>query len=423
SPLQQGMLLHHMTAVDVDMYLSFFVLKLNSEDLLNKMVNGFRTLVTRHDTMRTNFFWDGLTEAAQVVLKQCQLAVEYVALDEYTSTAQAVTQLEGHRARHMSLQNGPLLQLKVGQCAQKAECFVLLEHHHLVIDHIGLEVMVEELAALILDKPQALMPSTPYRNIVAYAKAQNVDDKGVNYFKQKFADFEDATILFSADTHYELSGSQRLLNATTSQRLRQLSVGAGYSVGAIFHACWAMVAGSCANAQDVAFGTVLSGRLNDFTSTQRTMGLAINTLPMRVSFAGTSLEGISVDELMTQVSQTLLELIDVEQTPLSVAMNQMMSSDMIHSLLNYRHSSNIMGENQIIQGMEIVEVKERNNYAVAVDIDDYGAAGGFNITVSTSNGADAVKVQDYLANAIAKLLDCLEHAPHTTISTLGFLGT
>ncbi|MCJ8273449.1 MAG: condensation domain-containing protein, partial [Psychrosphaera sp.] len=296
SPLQQGMLFYHMTSTDDDIYLSYFILKLNTKTLLNDLLDALNILVERHDTLRTIFYWTGLSVPAQVVLKQCELIVSHVELDEYGSEKEAIKQLETHRERRISLHNGPLFVIKVGtrkcQDGQGQEFFILGEHHHLIMDHIGLDIMVEELGVIMQNgmqnNRQALPPITPYRNMVAYANTQSLEGKNEAYFKQQFADFDQATVLFSQDTDQPERKIERLMDKATARRLRQLAITHQTNVGALFHVAWALVAGKCTNGQDVAFGTVLSGRLNNYATSQRTMGLAINTLPVRVYFTDDS---------------------------------------------------------------------------------------------------------------------------------------
>ncbi|MCJ8272060.1 MAG: AMP-binding protein, partial [Psychrosphaera sp.] len=417
SPLQEGMLFHHITSVDEDIYLSTFTLQLDNEGLLNQLIEALTTLVSRHDTMRTIFFWEGLPEPAQVVLKQAELVVKYVELNEYHSADEARVQLEGYREHKMPMQSGPLMQLKVGKCATKSAYFVLVEHHHLIMDHIGLDIMVEELGAIISQKPQALIPPTPYRNVVAYAKAQNSDGKGEAYFKQKFADFDEATVLFNADIDCEGLEYVAKLDVAAGIKLRQQALETGLGIAAIFHVAWALVAAKCASTQDVAFGTVLSGRLNDYTITHSTMCLAINYLPLRIS-----LDQYSVREVLAQTAQHLQELVEVEQTPMVAAVSQMSSNNMFNCVLNYRHSDKMLGQNKIIDGLTILDAWEQTNFSITVDVDDYGLAGDFNITVHTLNGVSGQQIHGYFCNAIEKVLDTLEHSPNTVLTDLGIVA-
>jgi amino acid adenylation domain-containing protein len=418
SPLQEGILFHHTILEDDDIYLSSLTLKLDNETLFNKFLDALTTLVGRHDTLRTIFFWQGLSEPVQVVLNNCDLAVEFFELDEYSSTDEAVSKLDNYREQRISLQSGPLLKLKVVKFAEKAEYFVLVQHHHLIMDRFGLDIFLEELRAIINKNPQLLIPSTPFRNIVAYAQAQNIDERGIAFFKEKFVDFNEATILFNSDTVGEEDEFKGLLDPSTSLRLRNLSMKTGYSVASIFHAAWALTVSKCSASLDVAFGTVLLGRLNNYSSTQRTTGNVINTLPLRVT-----INELSMSEVIEQVVKGLQELIDVEQTPLHSVLNEVSSnSNLFNSILNCRRTHKMSGENSIVEGVQILHAAERTNYPITVNIDDYGLGSDFDIEVQTSNGVSAQELQSYLSNAIIKIVDCLERTPGYVFSCISILS-
>ena len=121
SPLQEGMLFHHIMDKDEDLYLSSFTLQLDNKAVLERFFDAMRLLINRHDTLRTIFFWEDLPESAQVVLNECELDIEYFTLDDYSSVEMGRAQLEGHRAARIDLQEGPLLKLKVGKNEGKSE--------------------------------------------------------------------------------------------------------------------------------------------------------------------------------------------------------------------------------------------------------------------------------------------------------------
>ncbi|MBE0369966.1 non-ribosomal peptide synthetase [Pseudoalteromonas aurantia] len=417
SPLQEGMLFHHIMDKEEDLYLSSFTLQLHDKAVLERFIEAMRVLVNRHDTLRTTFFWEDLPEPTQVVLKECELEVRHLTLDEYDSIEAGRAQLESYLESRMCLQEGPLLKLKVGKCEGKAEYIVLVEHHHLIIDHIGLDIMVEELSAIMGQQTELLLPPTPYRNIVAYAKMKNNANQGVAYFQDKLAGLEDKTEVFSSKIASEEQIFSQNIAPSTAKVLRNVSKRIGQNVSSILHTAWSLVASQCTNNTDIAFGTVLSGRLNNYASSQRTMGMAINTLPLRVSVAGQN-----VKDVVEQVSVNLQELIEVEQTPLSSVLNLTpLGSGLFNSVLNYRHSQEMQGENEIIRGCNVLGAQERNNYAVFINIDDYDASGGFNISIQTANGTSAEKLHDYFTRALNGLLLSLESEqsiPLTAISVL-----
>ncbi|TMN45131.1 non-ribosomal peptide synthetase [Pseudoalteromonas sp. S2755] len=404
SPLQEGMLFHHIMDKTEDLYLTSFTLKLANAELVEQLITALQSLVARHDTLRTVFFWEGLPEPVQVVLNQGELCVEHVVLENYDTTAEGRALLEQHKSNRISLHQGPLLQLKVGKSNESDEYLVLVEHHHLIIDHIGLDILVEELSAVMSGNDEHLLTPTPYRNMVAYAKMKNSDDQGIGYFQELLGDLENKTTLFSGSTAAPEDTYSGRIDKALGEQLRKTSKHLGHSISAIFHTVWAQVAAQCTGEPDVVFGTVLSGRLNNFASTQRTMGMAINTLPLKVQTAKTN-----VRSMIGDIASGLQALIDVEQTPLSSVLNLTpFGGDLFNSVLNYRHSLEMEGEGEFIDGWEVLGAHERNNYSIFVNVDDYDLSGAFNVTVQTANGVCAKRLHGYFIEALTNILNSIE---------------
>ncbi|KAF9998174.1 hypothetical protein BGZ80_006847, partial [Entomortierella chlamydospora] len=81
SPLQDGILFHHMLATKGDPYLLITTLAFDNRALLDRYLNAMQQIVNRHDILRTAFFWKELSTPAQVVLRHAPLSVTELKLD------------------------------------------------------------------------------------------------------------------------------------------------------------------------------------------------------------------------------------------------------------------------------------------------------------------------------------------------------
>ena len=420
NPLQEGILFHHMVSPDEDIYLSYFTFKINNEQLLDKIIKAFQSLVARHDTLRTIFVWEQLTEPVQVVLREGELDVSYVELKGQGGTDEAQQEIMQYRAGAISLQNAPLMKLTVGKAAGQQDYYVLVEHHHLITDHIGLDILVEELIASVDGVIEYLGQPTPYRNLVAYAREQNSDQKGIEYFKQKLAGIENSSLLFdivpSTDTEIGKNRVSESIPASLCERIRGVAGAHKVNVATLFHTAWALVVSQCANNRDVVFGTVLSGRLNSYASSQRTMGLAINTLPLRVSLAD-----MTVGQAIKQISADLKELIRYEQTPLPYVLEESSPHEILfNSIVNYRHSKVTLGQDQVFKGLDILDAEEQTNYPVTINVDDL-QSNDFNVTVLCTSGADAERLYRYFVVALEKMTLSLASGAEEKLTSINVL--
>ena len=79
SPLQDGILFHHLLARDP--YVLSTQITFPDRALLDRFLSAMQKVIDRHDTLRTAFIWEGISNPAQVVWKQAQLSVTEVELD------------------------------------------------------------------------------------------------------------------------------------------------------------------------------------------------------------------------------------------------------------------------------------------------------------------------------------------------------
>ncbi|KAG0344325.1 hypothetical protein BGZ54_005888, partial [Gamsiella multidivaricata] len=75
SPLQDGILFHHLMATRGDPYLLVLSMSFESRALLDHYLEAVQMTIGRHDILRTAFIWENLSNAAQVVWRNAKLSV------------------------------------------------------------------------------------------------------------------------------------------------------------------------------------------------------------------------------------------------------------------------------------------------------------------------------------------------------------
>jgi hypothetical protein len=83
SPLQEGILFHHLLATQGDPYLLMVQMAFSDRSMLESYVAAIQEVINRHDILRTAFVWEGLRAPAQVVLRKVKLVVTKVRLQTH----------------------------------------------------------------------------------------------------------------------------------------------------------------------------------------------------------------------------------------------------------------------------------------------------------------------------------------------------
>ena len=377
-PLQQGILFHHMMnkghhdtdGSANDPYILNAILAVNSQQLLDELQQSLQLIINRHDVLRTAIIWQGLENPVQVVTRQAKLVVdELMSADaaDLPDEAQAVAMLKA-RPLWMDLTKAPLLSLTVlpVNCHQRdgQRYLVQLNFHHIISDHVSLEVIQTELAMIQAGQFEQLPTPPGYREFIGHTMHQAEHHDAEAFFGGLLGDVDEPTaplglIDIQGDGCAIAEYRQRIPDALSDAVIAQAKA-LKVSPAVLFHCAWAMVVGACSNRDDVVFGSVMSGRLEGVAGAANMLGLFINTLPVRVKLAD-----VSATELVRQVEADLHALVPYEQASLATAQRCSGVSGgapLFSALLNYRHGYDDISEQADAGAIEVVSVEERNNY-------------------------------------------------------------
>uniref|UniRef100_UPI001656C38C amino acid adenylation domain-containing protein n=1 Tax=Xenorhabdus indica TaxID=333964 RepID=UPI001656C38C len=419
APLQEGILFHHQLQEQGDTYLLNSLIAFDNREYLNAFLEALQKVIDRHDILRTAICWQDVSRPVQVVWRQAPLSV---ATFEPTSVDNVQAQLQAHtdpRQRRLDLSQAPLLTADIAHDPVKQEWLLALNYHHLVCDHMTLELIVDEIRLLLQGRTDELPNPLPYRNFIA--QTLNVPASvHEDYFRARLADVDTPTApfgLFNVQSDCEdIVETRLLLDRALAGALRAQARHLGISAGVLFHVAWAQVLAKTSGRDDVVFGSVLLGRLQGSAGADRVMGMFINTLPIRISLANRS-----VLEVVQATYRDLTSLLEHEQAPLALAQRcsgVAPSLPLFNSLLNYRHSkSDSIGV--AWDGIRVLTTVERNNYPLTLSIDDIGE--DFGLVVQSIAEIDPARITGYLTTVIVNLLNMLTTDPHQPICHLSIL--
>ncbi|CAO3572922.1 unnamed protein product [Mortierella alpina] len=423
SPLQDGILFHNLMHKVGDPYLLYTARAFDNREVLDQYLAATQQIMDRHDILRTAFMWENLSVPAQVVLRNASLPVTELTLDP--ADGPIVQQLKRRldpRHNRIDLTQAPLLRFTIAQDSDGR--WILGELlHHLTGDHSTLEVIEAELLAIQEGRGAELLAAHPYRNLIAQARLGVSQAAHEKFFKEMLSDFDTPSLPFGIKEvrgdGSNVTESGLTLPSKLNERLRFQAKRLGVSVASLCHVAWAQVIARTSGQQQVVFGTVLFGRMQAETSSDRAIGLYINTLPLRVD-----VDDRSVEECVQLTHSLLAKLLEHEHASLALA--QRCSSvqpgvPLFNSLLNYRHNMDTAQHASSASGMELLESLERTNYPFTISVEDYGTSLG--LTAQVAQPLESGRACGYMQEALDSLTTALETSAGMSVSRLNILPT
>ncbi|AEG01889.1 non-ribosomal peptide synthetase [Methylomonas methanica] len=410
SPLQEGILFHHVLDTQGDTYLLRSVLAFESRDYLDRFIEALQQVINRHDILRSAVFWQDLSQPIQVVFREASLPVHELEAEADDALARLLETTDPCRVR-LGFQRAPLLAAYTIAAPQNGEWLLALLNHHIVCDHISLEFVIAEIRLLLQGRSDQLTTPVPYRNFIAQLRAVSSEQHDA-YFRRQLGDVREPTIpfgLLDVKNAGAISEAHLIVPDTLAQKIRAQAKQYGVSSATLFHAAWARVLAQSCGKGDVVFGTVLTGRMQGASGVERTLGMFINTLPVRINIGD-----ISIRHSIAKIHSNLSELLAHEQASLSLAQRCSgvdAALPLFTSLLNYRHSPRNEDASVAWNGMRvIVGGEERTNYPITLSVDDFGD--GFGLTLQCIDSSLSDRLITYVLTSVKAIIEALTVNPN-----------
>ncbi|WP_445234400.1 condensation domain-containing protein, partial [Duganella rhizosphaerae] len=425
TPLQEGILFHHMMGQDGDPYLMQIVCAFDTRERLDSYLETLGSVIKRHDILRTAMRWEGLRQPVQVVWRDAPLLIEDVSAE--LAGVDVISEIrERYNPRHyrIDVRQAPLMRAMIAQDAVNERWVMLWLNHHLVDDNTSMKFLIEEVHAIQHGREQGLLAAVPFRNFVAQARLGVSEDEHEVFFKAMLSDFSAPTAPYGLQqSRGELSvgESKRVVPVDLGKRLRAQARVLGVTAASVMHLAWAQVLAKLSGQEDVVFGTVLFGRMQGGVGSDRVLGMLINTLPIRIRVGE-----YGAARSVRETHGALTQLLRHEHAPLALA--QRCSAvqaplPLFSSLLNYRHGEHAQ-QGDVAQtaweGVEMLSAEERTNYPFTLSIDDLGDV--FLLTAQVEHVGSAARVCDYMQTALEGLVALLETAPETPLVAVDVLA-
>lgn len=330
TPMQEGLLIHTLLEPGTGIYYMQDRYRIDSPLDPEQFAAAWQAVVDRHPALRTSFSWDAGEAMVQIVHKTWPAPVDYLDWRDASETdneqrLQALLKTE--REVGFDLLTAPPFHLRLIRI-DEARYWFLMSNHHILIDAWCRSLLIEDFfaiySALLEGRDPALPPAPPYRDYIAWLNQQDLEVSR-QWWRDNLQDFSAPTPIASdrplLREHAGDSGGMQVgdcysrLGTEASQQLQTLARQQQLTVNTFAQAAWALVLRRLSGQRDVLFGVTVAGRPTHLPALQQTVGLFINSIPLRVGFPDIGEDG-AVSDWLHQLLAHNVELRDHEHLSL-----------------------------------------------------------------------------------------------------------
>jgi amino acid adenylation domain-containing protein len=322
--LQQGMLFEGLSAPESGINIEQLICDLREDLNVSFFKQAWQQVVARHPILRTRFCWEGVKEPFQEVKQQVSVPIEeddWRELSVPDAAEQLELYLQRDRQRGFQFNEAPLMRLALFRIARDHyQC--VWTFHHILLDGRSFPLILQELfafyEALCSNQDLQLPQPRPYQDYIDWLHKQDFSS-AENYWRSRLSGFSAPTSL-SVERDRQLksdelrySQQEIRLSETLTSKLQFLASQHQLTFNTLVQGAWALLLSRYSGEEDVVFGATRACRRSSVEGAESTIGLLINTLPLRVQVPGEMPLLQWLEELRSQ----WITLRDYEHTPLS----------------------------------------------------------------------------------------------------------
>lgn len=324
TPMQAGMLFHHLYLPALDAYFGQAHWPITGPLNIPAFQAAWQRVVQRHTILRTSFDWSGPSGPVQSVHREATVPLECLdwrMLSSSEQIRQLTAFLANDRARGFNLAIPPLLRITVIRLGED-EHRIIWSGHHLLVDGRSINLVVREVMALyngLCDgAPVSLPIPIPYSDFVSWLDAQDMPATE-EYWRRTLRGFTVPTslrterIALPGDVPPGATESLEVrLSSDVRDALRSIARSSGVTLNTVIMAAWAVLSSRYSRSDDVIFGVTIGSGGRGAPLSRSLAGLIINTLPLRLRIGPTD----STVTLLHHVRQNMVDLKRHAHSPL-----------------------------------------------------------------------------------------------------------
>ncbi|NJJ59912.1 non-ribosomal peptide synthetase [Pseudomonas sp. B14(2022)] len=330
TPMQEGLLLHTLLEPGTGLYYMQDRYRINSALDPERFAQAWQAVIARHEALRASFCWNVGEDMLQVIHKPGSTPIEYLdwsADPESEQEPRLQALLKAEREAGFDLLNQAPFHLRLIRVGE-ARYWFMMSNHHILIDAWCRSLLMNDFFDIYMalgEGREAQLATPPrYRDYIAWLQRQNLAEAR-QWWQQNLQGFERTTPIPSdrpfLREHAGHSGGMVVgdcytrLDARDGAQLRELAQAHQLTVNTFAQAAWALVLRRLSGDRDVLFGVTVAGRPVEMPEMQRTVGLFINSIALRVKLPEDD-QRCSVRQWLSALLDSNMQLREYEYLPL-----------------------------------------------------------------------------------------------------------
>ncbi|MFK8031423.1 MAG: amino acid adenylation domain-containing protein [Gammaproteobacteria bacterium] len=292
TPLQEGILFHTLDASTPGAYFEQYTALLNGAIDPERFRKAWQETVDNHGMLRSFFTWEKRDNPLQVVRTSVEVPFaldDLTQLDEGAQNDHLNRYLEKDRQTGFVLDQAPLIRIRLMQLTQTS-ARLAWSFHHLILDGWSVLVLLAEVQeryrAITRGEKYSAVAAPTFEQFVSWQQQQSLE-AAEQYWKQYLGDFSAPTTPRIAVEGGMPKTGQAIKTTVNvpeelAERLPAFAREARVTLNTLYVAAWGLVLGRYCDSRDVVFGTTSAGRPPALSGIEKTAGLFIATLPLRI---------------------------------------------------------------------------------------------------------------------------------------------
>ncbi len=418
TPMQEGMLFHYINNNSEqysEQYTEQLCLTLIGETNIQEIKKAWTFVAENNEALRTCFRWDKLSKPVQVILKRADLVFfEYDLTKDLhrEKLAEEIKTKDYYKQIDLSTETLRITIIMIDDSTFE----MVLTYHHILFDGWSTGILLKEfLEAINLLNKNSNPFSIKKNRFKEFIKLCQGQDKTQykKYWVEYFKGFEGNSPLPLNSGNQNTSNKNEKIVYKLSEELSQNIYGfckeEKTTIAALFYTAWGLLLNKYSNANDIVFGTTVSGRNVPLQGIEDMTGLFINTLPLRVNIN----ESDNILNILKKVDYTLKTRNDYQHTPLVdiKACSNIGSRDELFDTIvvieNYPLDSILFSADDSIK-IEKYSINEITNYKLTLAIIDFK---GLKLQLSFNNNEFSSEIAGLMLKHYENIIEIMINEP------------